>query len=446
MRKPAGEVQQTGPQGGHDGPSAGTWTAHRTRWGTGLLLAVTLALTCGLWSDTRSVPVGATPAAADCAAAEETPSEETEEPGSPTGRILNVRDYGALGTGKVNDRDAVQRTVFAAEPGDIVYFPAGYYLIDDGTHIGKDNLTLMGDGPSSIIGFNYRPGFRIEGNGRIITGTTVKRLRFIGLKGLYKRDGNSAHALTIIDARRTVVSDCDFEGAGYAVFNGGGTYGTKIDNIRVKGWGTVAIYCNGGEQITNCSLVQDDPRQHGQFSSHGIYIHSGAKDVLVADTLIEKARYYGAQIYGNDIGTVTSNVRFERVIFKDCYSGLTIQQGDIGAALAKDILIKDCSFLGTYTSPALGIKQGDGIQVLNNVIDGTPGVGFQLGAWAPYEPGYSVNNLVAKGNVIRNCDIGIWAQASWGGTFSNVQLSENTITGCRLPLNLSEAPGVSYSP
>ena len=68
----------------------------------------------------------------------------------------------------------------------------------------------------------------------------------------------------------------------------------------MNGWGTVAIFCNGGEQITNCSLVQDDPHLNTDrpYSSHGIYIHSGCTHVRVADTLIQNVRFYGAQVWG----------------------------------------------------------------------------------------------------------------------------------------------------
>jgi hypothetical protein len=125
---------------------------------------------------------------------------------------------------------------------------------------------------------------------------------------------------------------------------------------------------------------------------------------------------------------------------------LTIQNGAVDAAMAKDVVIKDCSFLGTYTSPVIGVKQGDGVQILNNLIDGSAGVGLQLGAWAEYEPNYSIDNLVATGNVIRNCDKGIWAQASWGGKFNNVRLEGNTVTDCRVPIDIGEAPEIVLAP
>jgi parallel beta-helix repeat protein len=253
----------------------------------------------------------------------------------------------------------------------------------------------------------------------------------------------------VFGPKGTVISDCDFAGPGFAVYNGGATgttFGTRLENCRIKGWGVCAVFLNGGEQIINCSIVQDDMNLWGHRSSHGLYIHSGCKDVLVQDTLIQNARYYGAQIWGKDEGTTSTNIRFERVTFKNCMAGLTVQQISPTSARAGNIVVKDCQFLGTYSSPALGIKQGDGVQVTGNLFDGSAGAGIQLGVWASYEPGFSISNATISGNVVRNCDKGIWAQASNGGTFNNVTVSGNTVTNCNTPIDLREAPGVTFIP
>jgi hypothetical protein len=109
------------------------------------------------------------------------------------------------------------------------------------------------------------------------------------------------------------------------------------------------------------------------------------------------------------------------------------------------VVVQGCSFLNTYNGPALSIKQGDGVQVLNNVFD-TGSVGLQLGVWAPYEPGFSITNLQASGNSFRNFQIGIYGLASNGGTFTDVRLSRNSIAACKRPVDLSGASTISYSP
>src|SRR5258705_6317086 len=45
---------------------------------------------------------------------------------------LNVREFGALGTGTVDDGPAIQRALDkASESGGTVYLPLGIYLLDD---------------------------------------------------------------------------------------------------------------------------------------------------------------------------------------------------------------------------------------------------------------------------------------------------------------------------
>jgi hypothetical protein len=220
---------------------------------------------------------------------------------------------------------------------------------------------------------------------------------------------------------------------------------TVINNCRVNGWGRVAIFCNGGEQVTHCRLVQDDPDRFGERSSHGFYIHSGCCDVLIADTLIQNARKYAAQIYGQDVGVTTARITFRNVVVKDCENGITVQQSLPNAARAQNVVVQGCSFLNTYNGPALSIKQGDGVQVLNNVFD-TGSVGLQLGVWAPYEPGFSITNLQASGNSFRSFQIGIYGLASNGGRFVNVGLSRNSLADCKRPVDLSGAQAISYSP
>jgi hypothetical protein len=365
----------------------------------------------------------------------------------PPGAI-NVRRFGARGDGVANDRAAIQAAVDTAHPGDTIYFPAGTYQVDDRIVFRKRRLTVRGDGIRSVIRHGNVTGFQLGTEGEPLTSLVISRLKFVGAPGKYKKDGAGGQAIQLFGPKKTLIEECDFFGPGCAVFNAGvvgTTYGTRILNCRVHGWGSVAIFCNGGEQILNCQLVQDDPDLNGERSSHGFYIHSGCTDVLVQDTLIQNARKYAAQVYGEQVGTTTARIQFRRVTVKDCANGLTIQQSQPSAARAQEVRIEGCTISGTYAGPALSVKQGDGIEILDNVIDGGS-VGLQLGVWAPYEPGFSIVGLRASGNVIKNCGTGIWALASNGGKFENVTVLGNRISRCLRSVNLSGAPGVSYTP
>jgi hypothetical protein len=366
----------------------------------------------------------------------------------PAGAI-NVMNYGAKANGVASDRQAVQAALDAAQPGDTVYFPAGTYNIEEPVFVRKNNLTLVGEGRGSVLkSTNGRVSVRLGPNGELLTGLVVKRLTFLGIPGKYKKDGVGGAGIEVFGPKGTLIQDCDFLSCASPVYNDGpvgSSYGTRIENCRFTGWAAVAIFCNGGEQILNCSLIQDDPDLKGERSSHGIYIHSGCTDVLVQDTLIQNARKYAAQIYGQDLNTTTARITFRNVTVKDCANGITIQQNQPEAARAKDVLIEKCSITGTYNGPALSVKQGDGVKIVNNVLDGGL-VGLQLGVWAPYEPGFTLSNLEAAGNVIRHFDVGILAMATNGGRFENVKLSGNTITDCQTPVDLHQSPGISFGP
>lgn len=46
-----------------------------------------------------------------------------------TAPVFNVKDYGAVGDGSTNDTTAIQNAINASSPGDVVYYPAGTYLV-----------------------------------------------------------------------------------------------------------------------------------------------------------------------------------------------------------------------------------------------------------------------------------------------------------------------------
>ncbi len=72
-----------------------------------------------------------------------TPSTDTD---------LNVKDFGAVGTGEVDDAPAIQRAFDqAAENGGSVYFPAGLYRVGDAVYVYGHNVTVRGEGESSLI-------------------------------------------------------------------------------------------------------------------------------------------------------------------------------------------------------------------------------------------------------------------------------------------------------
>jgi len=372
----------------------------------------------------------------------------------PKARILSVVDFGAKGDGGANYYDSypIQQAVNAAKPGDTVYFPPAVYAIDKPVIVTSSNITLAGDGYNSVIKLvnagRTLNGIQV-GFDQQVKGVTITRLRFLGSPGRYLADGNQATGIQVTYGLNSVIEDCDFQGCGNAAYSVAPSYGTRIENCRVSGWGTVGFGTAGGDQILNCKLEQDDPYlglDGNQRSSHGIYVHTGSHDVLVQDTFISNARKTGCQIYGETPGETIQRITFRRVTFKDCFGAFTIANYPGNASRAKDILLDECSFLGSYGGTSLLIKQGDGIEIRNCLIDTAP-IGLGLGNWAPSEPNWGlITNLVGSGNTIRNCGTGMFILGSNGGRFEKVDLSNNTIEACTTRVYKKNADGVITPP
>ncbi|MCX5214709.1 glycosyl hydrolase family 28 protein [Kitasatospora sp. NBC_00240] len=103
---------------------------------TSILVGAVVALVIGLFGSTTAYAGSAAPRAATAAAA-----------------VFNVRAYGAVGDGHVNDSPAIQQAVNAANAagGGIVEFPAGNYKSKNTVHL-KSNVTIQLDAGSTVMG------------------------------------------------------------------------------------------------------------------------------------------------------------------------------------------------------------------------------------------------------------------------------------------------------
>ena len=64
--------------------------------------------------------------------------------------IINVRNYGAIGDGKTDDTEAIQKAMNALpDKGGVIYFPPGHYLT--GSIKGRDYMTFKGDATFSWL-------------------------------------------------------------------------------------------------------------------------------------------------------------------------------------------------------------------------------------------------------------------------------------------------------
>jgi hypothetical protein len=177
-------------------------------------------------------------------------------PGDTTGNLAvcvttptstNVKDFGAVGNGVIDDTAAIQAaidSVAASGRGDTIVFPPGDYKVTSSL-TAKERVCLMGAGPPGITesGTATLNGTRIIGNGGfpIIEATVatfsfgVERMTFVGSTTASGSRGIYAHSDVAQVAMSWVLRDLFFESfADQAVFLQSGIAGT-FSNIWIEG-------------------------------------------------------------------------------------------------------------------------------------------------------------------------------------------------------------------
>jgi nitrous oxidase accessory protein NosD len=352
--------------------------------------------------------------------------------GPPVG-ALNVREFGALGDGDTDDRQAILTALGAVKDRGTLYFPPGRYRVSDKITITRSHLRLMGAGRQSRILMPKASDCFQLGDRQVMGPVTVERLSFVGLR-VWDKSRNHYKALILAGARGCLVRDCVFEGAGVGVHDADPTRGTQIRRCRFVDWGTVGVFLNGGAHVSDCRFEQNDPNLKGEKTSHGLYIHSGATDVTVEGCSIVGARKYGIQVYGEQKGTEIARVRIVNNVFKRNASHFIVGGTPQGPTI-RDIRIENNRFSHS-DGTSVFLKKGSGILFRNNQIVDAGSIGIQVGVWAPYEPGMRLQGVRIEGNKIdwtagrkRSAgQYGIWVLGQ-RGDLRDLSLLDNTIGG-----------------
>ena len=71
--------------------------------------------------------------------------DETTAQLAHTIKVVNVKEFGAVGDGVADDRYAIQSAIDSIENG-VIFIPNGTYYLSDSLIVNKDNVTILGDG------------------------------------------------------------------------------------------------------------------------------------------------------------------------------------------------------------------------------------------------------------------------------------------------------------
>lgn len=259
----------------------------------------------------------------------------------------SVTDYGAVGDGLTDNRDAIQDTIDLcySEGGGIVWFPGGVYLVGS-TLIPKLGVTLRGvNHEVSVVKIkdNFPNNYHLFGN-EWVSGIVLENLVF---------DGNMAH--------QGITSTADTEQTAIML--------DTVDNLIVRGchfknWGKDAINIKDGENISITDCIFESTRRHS------IWLHDGEmnKYTIIGNTFTDgKDMMY--PVANSGIRIDPSSAHIDGVIianntFKDLEEGVILYR--TSDLYRNDLSIRGNIFTSIVDQGAVYLVKGNGVLVEGN--------------------------------------------------------------------------------
>lgn len=276
-------------------------------------------------------------------------------PPPPAATIFNVKDFGAVGNGVTNDREAIQAAVDAAAQvyNGVVYMPAGAYGIgDDG--LGK-----------TYAGIQLPNGVTLRGAGMGTTTIKVLDGTNVDITGVVR---------TIFDVPNHHVTMEDFTIDGNRANNTG-----KVDGVFV---GTAPGSTEQDSDIVirrvevmNASGYGFDPHEQtirltmeGNVAHHNT-LDGFALDYLIDSTIRNNVAYENGR-HGFNVITTTHNTLLEN---NDAYNnggnGITVQRGSENIPSPYDVTIRGGDVYGNSLAGVL-VKYSNDVTIENlNIHD-----------------------------------------------------------------------------
>lgn len=314
---------------------------------------------------------------------------------------FNVRDYGAVGDGVVDDRAAINLAIadLIASGGGVLYFPHGTYKVTAALTtlsvpclVTGDGATTTASGPGSLINLTSTTAslFTVTANGCAFrqlamaeTGGTATAGAAITTTGGILAEFES---LVIID----FFTGIDIENSNAwtmraCYVQGARKYGLRIRNTASPDAGDWAISdCNfatvhspdaairiessGGGKIVNCKVNGGS----GTGFNHGIDLAVGSS-VNSSILLISNCSFEGVRGDGIHGTTSAGTSKWGIILVSNCqFSIATGKAISLGATTASDfylIVVSDCEMSGGATS-AMAFTKCDNVIVSGIVLAG----------------------------------------------------------------------------
>lgn len=320
---------------------------------------------------------------------------------------VSAPDFGADKTGATNTSAAVQLAInFASSIGAVLYFPAGTYDCQDGL-TGLDNLTLFGDGNSSVVTMGVN-GLEFTDKSDIYISRihwqndgTDEVIHFIGCSSTYVGYNKVTQPTGAGGGNVALISHSD------SATQGGQTYVVEYNELH--GNSTSCIFFQAAASREMSDIKVHDNFIYGDNMPTGNECQAIKLDLHCNDYEIINNYIDGEQTSGGNVVIVMGVAVEEDVIngkVKDnvitfCGGGIRIFDGQGGLRVdnleCSGNTIRDLFNYGTGIGGGIGISvAGDvadshiGLDIHHNFIDGcTDGIQFSDGAAEDVDVNYN---------------------------------------------------------
>lgn len=369
-------------------------------------------------------------------------------------QILNVKNFGAVGSGAVDDTGFIQ-AAFDAVPatGGVVYFPPGTYLAR--LLRPKSNTKILGTKGSTLVyrgtGAAAYDALIAFGDSAAVGGiTTASNLKNIHIEGLTFRGNGDSSGLSenqallhLSGVSDVTVVDCQFVGMqGDGIYIGcTSTAATERHNERITVRDCIFDGLNKfGRQGVSIIEGTDVLIEGCRFQNTTAPTMPGAVDIetnplntwaLIRNITVSRCTFRNI---GGNVGHVSLAMPavvmanpVKNIVFENNHHDSTGRPYFVGGANGVGVSTEPSGvdIRGNYARCASGNSQAVQVQKLRGVrISGNEFVAYTL---SPFLLAADVVDIEIKRNTLVECGTSSWSGVECIGTVANLDVSENRI-------------------
>jgi hypothetical protein len=350
-----------------------------------------------------------------------------------SGRVANVKKYGAVGDGSTDDTDAIQAAVSAADGGTLM-FPPGTYVLSSVELMNRARIRLLGAGQGKTIlkHANGATAAMFKAAPQVVAQFEAQSMTMDG-----NMNGVGAWAVSAIEvqADRLLVQD--------------------VEATRTVQQAISLLSTTRTSVIRNCWF--HDLQLHGRTRNEDTravnvdHLLASDGDVwFVGNSVQMSSPPTGG---GNSVGgfrsegTLNTRLFFWNNVFRNVgqdwpqeyLAAIDIYRNGDGSIIWQNQLFN------SYYDP-IRVMRSNNVQVVDNLIDGEGRLGPNAGGaihGEGREPDVPMHAIVVRGNTIRNLPhlSAIRGEYDADGPASDVEVSNNTISGTLEGISFSYVRG-----